>query len=77
VRWSLNFAAFGFFLQKLILTLGHCPVSCMLLISPLTILRPLSPLRFANYKGIYLLCLLLILFRLLVFWSIRSSRTVL
>jgi hypothetical protein len=53
---KLNFVAFGFFLQKFILTLGHCPISCMLLISPVTILRPLSPLRFAKYK-VFIFCI--------------------
>lgn len=69
---KLNFVAFGFYLQKIILTLGHCPISCMLLTRPFTILRPLSPLRFVRYKDIYLLYLLRIHVRLLVFWSIRS-----
>jgi len=52
---KLNFVAFGFFLQKFILTLGNCPISCMLLTRLVTILRSLSPLRFVKYKGIYLL----------------------
>jgi hypothetical protein len=46
------------FLKKIILTLGYCSVSCMLLINPVNILRPLSQLRFVKYKSFYLLYLL-------------------
>jgi len=72
VRLSLKFVAFGFFLRKLILTIVHCAISCMLSIGPVTILRPLSVLRFAKHKVIYLLCLLRIHVPLLVFRSTRS-----
>jgi hypothetical protein len=76
VRWSLNFVAFGFFWKKFILTQGHCPVSCMLLICPINTLRPLTPLHFTKYNCIYLLYLLRVLIRLPVFWSIRSTAAV-
>jgi hypothetical protein len=72
VRWSLNFATLGFFFKAITLTLGHGPVSYMLLISPVTILRPLLPLRFAKYKYIYRVYFLSVHVRLLVFWSMRS-----
>jgi hypothetical protein len=76
VRWSLNIVAFGFFWKKFILTLGHRPVSCMLLICPINTLRPLTPLPFTKYNGIYLLYLLRILILLPVFWSITSTAAV-
>ena len=72
VRLSLHFVAFVFFYKAITVTMGHCPVSYMLLVSPLTILRPLSPLYTAKYKDIYLLYLIRIHVRHLVFWSIRS-----
>jgi hypothetical protein len=57
-------------LQKFILTLCHCPISRMLLISPVTILRPLSPLRFAKYK-VFIFCIYLVF--MFDVWSIRST----
>ena len=51
VRWSLHFAASGFY-NAITLTsvksLGHSPVSCKLLISCVTIFRPSSPYSFSR-----------------------------
>ena len=71
VRLSRHFVSFVSFYNTITVTLGHFPVSYMLLISPVTILRPLSPLHAATYKRNYRLYLLRVLVRLLVFWSIR------
>jgi hypothetical protein len=71
VRLSLHFVPFVFFYKTITVTLGHSPVSYMLLISHVTILRPLSPLQSAKYKCNYRLFISRIQFLALVFCSIR------
>ena len=69
VRLSLHFFAFVFFYNHC--NTGPLSVSSMLLSSPVTILRQLSPLHTAKYKGNYRMYLPRVQFRVLVFCSIR------
>ena len=54
VWWSLHFVAFGFFKAIIVTSVIHCPVSCVLFISCVTISRPLS----ANGVNTFCICIM-------------------
>jgi hypothetical protein len=70
VRMSLHFVVLSPSVRHFCNT-GPLSLSSMLSISPVTILRPLSPLHTAKYKGNYRMYLPRIQVRILVFCSIR------